>query len=135
MESDNDDDDGDKSCDFDAKFSGDEGLGSGDENRVHESDEFGEDSEPMASEDNQSELSENAVKMQTAMRDILKNQMNKIGSGDEDAGDKESDDDESLASEFESDEDIKAKVGQKRSFQQAQGQYGNQASSVLAKFD
>mgnify|MGYP001626795043 CR=1 FL=1 len=51
------DDDGAKSVDFDENFSGDEGVGSGDENKVDNSEPFGDeddgDSEPIVSEDEQ----------------------------------------------------------------------------------
>jgi hypothetical protein len=53
------DDDGAKSVDFDDNFSGDEGVGSGDENKINNSEPFadedddGDDSEPIFSEDEQ----------------------------------------------------------------------------------
>lgn len=52
------DDDGAKSVDFDQNFSGDEGVGSGDENKFNNSEPFGDedddgDSEPILSEDDE----------------------------------------------------------------------------------
>ena len=121
-----DDDDGDKSCDFDDKFSDNEGVESHDENDQGKDggdNDFGDgdESDPIVGSDEddgdkeggdgQSDMSEGAAAVQRTMKNVLNSNARNMGAPSDadfgaNAGADSDDENESLASEFEEEENI-----------------------------